>query len=111
MTSAAEDARRLANELIRMESRGAGDTESAMKRLGRRYGLNWRVFWTLRYRRPADVFVSVYQKLNDAYRAECGRQLRKLEHELQIAQSKGVPVDDLRAAADHLVAQLQERGE
>ena len=104
--SATGEAKRLVNELLRLESRGAGDLENAMRRLGQRYGMNWRVFWQLRYRNPEDVFVGVFEGLKRAYRAECRRQLRKLEHELQVAQIKGVSVDDLKASADHLVAQL-----
>lgn len=109
MTASIDHARRIASELLRMESRGAGDLENAMKRLGVRHGINWRVFWALRYRAPKDMFVGVYEKLNTAYRAECGRQLERLQHELHVARAKGVVVDDIETTAGDLVAQLQKR--
>lgn len=102
-----DEAIRLVNELIRMESRGAGDTENAMRRLAHRYGLNWRVFWTLRYRRPKDVFVSVFEKLQAAHRAECGRQIERLRHELEIAKINGVHVEDIADQAATLIAELE----
>lgn len=106
--SAVEECRRIVNELIRMESRGNGDTENAMKRLAHRHGLSWRVFWKLRYRTPTDVFVSVYQQLQAAHRAECGRALDRIRHELDVARATGVPVDDLADQVANLAAQLAD---
>lgn len=108
MTAAVEEARRLANELLKLESRGAGDLENAMRRLSNRYGIPWRTFWTLRYRTPSDVFVSVFEKLKEAHRAECGRQIERLRHEIQIAQIKGVEVQDLADQVEALSDQLAD---
>lgn len=105
MSSATMDrARHMATELLRMESRGSGDLENAMRRLGTRHGINWRLFWTLRYRAPRDMMVSAFEKLDAAYRAECTRQLKRLEHELHVARTAGATVDDIAAAAAALVA-------
>lgn len=93
--SATAEAKRLVNELLRLESRGAGDLENAMRRLGNRYGLPWRVFWNLKYRNQKDVFVGVLRKLKEAHIAECRRQVERMAHELQIAKLNGVLVDDL----------------
>lgn len=106
--SAAEEAKRLVNELLRMESRGAGDLESAMRRLGNRYGLNWRVFWNFRYRQPTDVFVSVFEKLKEAHRAECRRQIERLRHEITISELNGVYVQDLADQVEALAAELED---
>lgn len=108
MTAATMDrARYMASELIRMESRGSGDLENAMRRLGSRHGMNWRLFWTLRYRAPRDMMVSAFEKLDAAYRAECTRQLKRLEHELQVARLAGAAVDDIAAEAARLVAEAE----
>jgi 2-phospho-L-lactate transferase/gluconeogenesis factor (CofD/UPF0052 family) len=107
MSAAVIEAKRLANELIRFESRGAGDTENAMRRLANRYGISWRVFWNLRYRAPQDVFVSVFEKLQEAHRAECGRQIERLRHEIQIAKLSGVHVEDLQDQVSALAAELE----
>jgi hypothetical protein len=116
MSAAVIEAQRLANELIRFESRGAGDTENAMRRLANRYGLSWRVFWSLRYRPQKDVSVGVFEKLREAHAAECRRQLERMAHELQIAHLKGVHVQDLedqvsalRSEFEACVAQRNQR--
>lgn len=107
MSAAAIEAKRLVNELLKLESRGAGDLEAAMRRLGNRYGIPWRVFWNFRYRTPSDVFVSVFEKLNEAHRAECGRQIERLRHELQIAKINGVHVEDLQDQVSALARELE----
>ena len=106
--NAVEEAKRLVRELIQIESRGAGDTENAMRRLGNRYGIPWRTFWTLRYRTPRDVFVGVYQKLQTAHRVECERQIERLRHELEVAHAAGVPVQDIVDQAAALAAELAD---
>lgn len=106
LPTAAEEARRLVNELIRIESRGAGDTESAMRRLAHRYGLSWRVFWNLKYRKQKDVFVGVLRRLREAHLAECRRQMERLRHEIEIAKINGVRVDDLEMQVDRMAGEL-----
>lgn len=86
LSEAVLQARNWANELVRREARGPGDTSNAMHRLEARYGIPWRTFWQLRYRAPKDVFVGVYQRLGAAYQAECERQRWLLEHELEITK-------------------------
>jgi hypothetical protein len=104
---AVSDAKRLVNELLKLESRGSGDLESAMRRLANRYGLSWRTFWTLRYRNPKHVFVGVYETLKAAHRAEVGRQITRLRHDLLLAQESGVPVDDIADQVSTLAAELE----
>ncbi len=105
--SAGDEARRLVNELLRLESRGAGDRENAMKRLGNRYGLPWRVFWTIKYRQPKDLLCGVMGKLREAHAAECQRQIKRLRHELTIAQESGVHVEDIQDQVSTLAAELE----
>jgi polyhydroxyalkanoate synthesis regulator phasin len=105
--TAADEARRIVNELIRIESRGAGDTENAMKRLGNRYGLPWRVFWNVRYRTPKDVFAGVLQRLREAHAEETRRQITRMAHDLEMARASGVHVDDLQDQVAALAAELE----
>lgn len=79
-----------------------------MRRLGNRYGLNWRVFWNFRYRQPTDVFVSVFEKLKEAHRAECRRQIERLRHEITISELNGVYVQDLADQVEALAAELED---
>lgn len=107
--SAAMQAQRLVNEMLRWESRGAGDTENAMRRLGNRHGIPWRVFWTMKYRTPKDLFVSVFEEIKAAHKTEAQRQLRKVQHELQIAEVNGVYVRDLADQVEALAHKLENR--
>ncbi len=93
--SATGEAKRLVNELLQLESRGAGDLENAMKRLAHRYGLPWRVFWTLKYRNPKDVLMGTFKKLEEAHLQECRRQMQRMGHAVEMARARGVMVDDL----------------
>lgn len=91
-------------KLIRLESRGAGDQEDAMRRLSVRYGIDRYEFWKIKYRPPKDVGVRLFLRLRAAYLAECDRQMEKLKNELEVARLKGVPVADLADQAEALVA-------
>jgi hypothetical protein len=71
-------------DLTRMKARGPGDTENAMRQIEREYGIDYGFLWSLRYRRERlrIISVSVYETIRAAYRAECERQMRKLENEI-----------------------------
>lgn len=97
-------AKNWADALVRRESRGTGDTENAMHRLETRYGIPWRVFWSLRYRPPKDMLVSVFCQLRAAYFSECERQQALLQHEITVARAKSVFVEDIMVEMDSLVA-------
>ena len=100
MTGAVLNAREWATDLVRRETRGPGDTENAMRRLETRYGIPWRTFWTLRYRPPTDLLVSVYEKIGAAYQAECERQERLLRHEIEVTRAKTGPFHAAVLAAE-----------
>lgn len=74
--------------LTRMRSRGPGDTENAMRSVAREYKIDYGFLWSLRYRRERlrIISVSVYEAIRAAYRAECERQMRKLENEIRITE-------------------------
>lgn len=91
-----------ANHLVRRESRGPGDIEDAMRRIEARYGLPYSVLWSLRYRRPKDLMVSVYAHLQSVYVAEIDRQQRLLAHEREITEAKTWLGRALVRAADKL---------
>ena len=105
MRATVSQARQWADDLVRREVRGPGDTASALRRLGIRTGIPWRTFWTLRYRPPADLWASAHEQLRAAYLAECERQMRKLEHEISITKAVAGPDNDtIRKAAAALDA-------
>lgn len=89
-----------AKELTRSETRGPGDLPRAWQRLEARYGISEHTFWSLRYRKPQDIAVSIYMRLQAAYQAECERQMRRLEHELEITKA-------IAGASDPVVGEVQ----
>jgi len=72
-------------DLTRMKARGPGDTENAMRRVEREYGIDYGFLWSLRYRRERlrTISISVYESIRAAYRAECAAQMRKLENDIK----------------------------
>lgn len=78
----------VSKELTRMEARGPGDTPGAWRRLEARYGVDYGTFWALRYRRPAAIFSHILRRIEHAYEAECERQARRLQHELDITRAR-----------------------
>ncbi|CAM5769922.1 hypothetical protein [Bosea minatitlanensis] len=92
-----------ANEMVLRETRGPGDLPNAMERLERRHDLPAKTLWSLRYRRPKDIFASLYFKLGQAYQAECERQMRRLSHELEITRAIAGSAHPAVASAEALV--------
>jgi hypothetical protein len=94
-------------DLTRMKSRGAGDIENAMRQIEREYGIDYGFLWSLRYRRDRlrIISISVYEGIRAAYRAECERQMRKLEHEIKRTEK----VTGADSAAIHAAKALVEQ--
>lgn len=110
MTDAAyvDQAAEWAKALTRAESRGPGDLENAWRRLEARYGVSPNTFWSLRYRRPKDIAVSVFVRLRAAYQAECERQMRRLKHELEITRAIAGPDNSAVVAAEAVVREGED---
>lgn len=97
------EARRWAGTLVEREYRGPGDTiEAAMWRAQQKWGIEHSTFWSLRYRPPREMFVSVYMRLRNAYEAACEYQTAQLRHELELAKAAGK-----NAATSHTVAEVE----
>jgi hypothetical protein len=94
-----------ARRLTHSESRGPGDMENAWRRLEAKYGIPWRSFWSLRYRRPNEIAASIYLRLQAAYEAECERVLRRTRHELTITKAKAGAAHAVVAAVEALVGE------
>ncbi|MCK1520203.1 hypothetical protein [Bradyrhizobium sp. 17] len=100
-TAYLDQAANWSKDLTRMKSRGPGDIENAMRQIEREYGIEYGFLWSLRYRRDRlrIISVSVYETIRAAYRAECERQLRKLENDLARTEKiAGADSSSVRAA-------------
>lgn len=106
-----DNAERWSKDLTRMKAPGPGDTENAMRTIEREYGIDYWTMWKLRYRRSAirDIGITVYSKIEAAYRAECERQLRRLQHEIEITEAIAGPDNATVRAAKALVGEEARR--
>lgn len=103
-TAFVDEAVTWSRELTRMRTRGPGDLENAMRSIERDYGVDYWTLWQLRYRAQSikDIGVSVYMRLSAAYETECGRQLRRYQHEQENTKTKGRIAEAFTRAADAL---------
>ena len=110
-TAYLDQAANWSKHLTRMKSRGPGDIENAMRQIEREYGIEYGFLWSLRYRRERlrIISVSVYETIRAAYRAECERQMRKLENEVRRTEEITGPDSNAVRAAKALLS--QEMGE
>jgi len=93
-----KEAKTWADFLVRAEFRGPGDTlDAAMSRCERKHKISHSVLWSLRYRAPKDLFVSVYMTLRDAYHEELSKLDQRLEHEIRKAETLGLNEDNSKA--------------
>lgn len=86
-------AREMASAIVQREARGPGDLGNAMRRIEQRYGIPYGLLWGLRYRPPKDIMLSAWTALRNAYDAECRRQARRLDHEMQTMKATGHDID------------------
>lgn len=105
-----DQAAKWSKDMTRMKARGPGDTDNAMRQIEREYGIDYGFLWSLRYRRERlrIISISVYEKIAAAYRQECERQLRKLQHEITITEAITGPDCDVVRAAKALVEESKE---
>lgn len=100
--SSVSEAQHWARDMVNRESRGSGDSENAMRRLGNRYGISWRVFWTLKYRVPKSICADVWKQVRDAYQNEIARQQRQLQHDLEVTKALYPDAKSVASAAAFL---------
>lgn len=99
-----------ASELTHHEARGPGDIENAWQRLEYKYGIPTSLLWSLRYRKPKTMSALGLARLHAAYRAECERQMRKLENDIEATKELAGPLNAVVLAAEAVVG-AKEVGE
>lgn len=88
MSKAVEEATKWIKAMIHRESRGPGDRINAMRRISNRYGVPYNLMWSCLYRPPKDLYVSMHEKLLNAYEAELNKGLNSLLHERRLTNAK-----------------------
>jgi len=101
--SSAEIASGYVRRMVENETRGWGDTESALPRLEAKYGVS---FWTLnnlRTGRAKTVEATLFNRIKAAFADQCGRHAARLLHEAETAMAVN-PDDDVAAIEDQIRA-------
>ena len=102
----------LVREMVRKEQTGPGDTDNALRRLARHYGIG---FWTLSHLRKGNAKTcdtTLYERVRTAYLDLCVRQIEALQHEIAIEEAGRGDDDDLAdlgAKARALAAEIAAR--
>ena len=105
MSEAVLNAKHWLDAMVKRETRGAGDTVNAIRRLSNRHGIPYGLLWSIRYRPPKDLFVGMYQRIEAAYDAETRRAVTALEHERAIYEARTPLGAALSRAADTLAGE------
>lgn len=92
------EAAKWAEDLTKKAEQTHGSKEAALEAVARNTGVNHSTLWSLRYRKPKDIAVSIYMKLKGAYERELVRQKGLLQHELEITRQMAGDCDAVRKA-------------
>ena len=87
-----------AEKLTKDAEKTLGSKEAALEAVARKTGVNHSTLWSLRYRKPKDIAVSIYMKLKGAYERELVRQEGLLRHETEITRQVAGDCNSVRAA-------------
>lgn len=109
--SSAQAAQLYVRGMIEVETRGWGDDDNALSRLGARYGLSKWTLNHLRTGRAKTVEAGVFARIRAAYLDLCERQVAKLQQQIAIEKAMGSDdhLEDLARQASDLAALVQAK--
>ncbi|WP_407529404.1 hypothetical protein [Methylobacterium oryzisoli] len=111
VTAEAAQAAAWVSDMIRLESRGPGDTNNAMRRIARRYQIPFPALFSLRYRSPRRVWADIYAAVRAARDEELQKHIGRLQHDLEITRAIAGPNDSAVRAVEALVVAHTKHGE
>jgi len=86
------------------------DTEGALRRFCRDYGLNYWSVEHIRKGRAKSIDAGLFKKIRDAYLSHCEWKLKSLSHEIRVERQMGHDVDsDIMDAAEALLEKIEAR--
>jgi len=100
------EAAKWADDLTKAAEQTHGSKEAAIEAVARKTGVNHSTLWSLRYRKPKDIAVSIYMKLKGAYERELMRQEGLLRHDNEIRRAKMGNADSLVVETEAFLAAL-----
>lgn len=105
-----DKARGFIHRMVLHEARSMSETEPAMRRIARDYGLNYWTLERIRKGQAKTVEAGLFSKIRDAYLSHLEWKMKSLSHEIRMERAGGNDVDaDLLAEAEALLAKIQER--
>jgi hypothetical protein len=109
--SSAELAAGYVRRMVEKETRGWGDQSNALYRLETRYGLPFWTLENLRTGRAKTVEAGLFSRIRRAYLDLCERQVRQLQHEIELEKARGEDDDlfDLEREAARLAALVAQK--
>ena len=106
--SSAVEAQSYVQRMVARESKGWGDTQPALERIQTRYGLPYWTLNNIRIGRAKTVEGGVLRRIKAAYYDMCARQIRSLQHELEIGGGHGgADNSDLLAEVHSLAEKIE----
>jgi hypothetical protein len=96
-------------KMVHHESRTAGDTEGALARLERKYGIGYWQLKHLKAGKAKTVEAGLFQRIRLAYLDLCERQIAALQHDLatERAIEPNDIIEDLDAETKILAAKIK----
>lgn len=107
--SSCETATTFVRRMVENETRGWGDTDSALSRLEAKYGLPFWTLQNLRTGRAKTVEATLFNRIKAAFVDQCGRHAARLLHEAELAKEINPDVDvaDIEDKIRALAARLE----
>lgn len=105
----AGEATRFVRRMVENETRGWGDTDSALTRLEAKYGVSFWTLQNLRTGRAKTVEASLSHRIKAAFIDHCGRHAARLLHEADIAKEvtpENVDLESIQTEIRALQARL-----
>lgn len=97
-------------KMIAREMKGPNDLGPSMNRIEQKFGIP---FWTqdhLRKGKAKTCDASLFARVRNAYLSHCERQLKSLQHEIEVERAKGHDLDqDILAEVEALLAKVEAR--
>lgn len=75
--------------MILREMKTVNDTEGAIARISRMYGIGCYQIEHLRRKRAKTVKMDLFSKIRGAYLDHCRKQIKKIEHEIMTLEAAG----------------------
>ena len=94
------------------EARSTGDTDNALHRIARDFGVSYWTLQHIRKGRTKSLSADLFHKIRNSYLDHCAWKIKNLQHQITMEAAQGDDLDaDLVAEAEALLAKIQAKRE